>query len=169
MADALELSWESNWVQNNSRHRLSTDEARCIDTLSAIQRPYNWVLIGDGWGDTVTSRSKRAHLGPGEGPQPHPAVMFGGTYIVVRLGNGLATFDFDDLTRLVLAAHRNAVRVALDGDMYLATYEEDKDFTYPMPCLRVTLHARRREGDFAQRHPTIEDAIKTHTPEPANG
>lgn len=166
------LSWESDWVQRNTGRTLTEDEARCVDTLSAIQRPYNWVLIGGGWRDTVSSKDDRAHLYDYDGPPRHPAVTFGGRYLVVRLTQGLATFDFDDLTRLVLAAHRNAVRVEVSPDIYGAVSDEQPDDIYPMPCLRVSLHARHREGSGVERHPTIEQAMASHidsTPAASDG
>ena len=58
----------------------------------------------------------------------------------------LATFDYDELTRLVIAAHDEAVRVRLIGaaNRYI----------------RIGLTAREREGDFSTRHDTIEAATE---------
>jgi hypothetical protein len=60
--------------------------------------------------------------------------------------HGLATFDYDELTRLVIAAHDECVRVHLIGaaNRYI----------------RIGLTVRQREGDFADRHDTIEAAIE---------
>jgi len=59
--------------------------------------------------------------------------------------DGLATFDFDRLTRLVLTAHEECVRIELE------------------PCarryVRVFLHPRARSGGMSQRHPTIQEAL----------
>jgi hypothetical protein len=57
----------------------------------------------------------------------------------------LATFDFDELTRLVVMAHDACVRIAVSpgGRMGLALF----------------FHRREREGEYTQRHPTLEEAM----------
>lgn len=73
----------------------------------------------------------------------------------------LSTFDFDQLTRLVLLAHDRCVRVELANGGPWRT--------------GVVLHRRyAREGCIIQRHPTIEEALTLHrrrwpTPVPACG
>lgn len=57
----------------------------------------------------------------------------------------LATFDYDSLTRLVFSAHDRAVRVAVRSSA--PRYVE------------IALWKRQREGDFSERHPTIEAAL----------
>ena len=59
----------------------------------------------------------------------------------------LATFDSDCLTRLVVSAHDNCVRVSIQP-------------SGPW-MVKIVLHPRYgREGNFSRRHPTIEDAIQ---------
>lgn len=63
--------------------------------------------------------------------------------------SSLATFDFDGLTRLVIAAHAYGVRAQVS------------------PCgprdIRITLHPRKsRSGGFTERHPTILQAIESY-------
>jgi hypothetical protein len=60
---------------------------------------------------------------------------------------GLATFDFDTLTRLVIAAHDHCVRVEV-------THSGPK-------MVKIYISQREREGDGFVRHPTIEEAIQT--------
>ena len=60
---------------------------------------------------------------------------------------GLATFDFNGLTRLVVGAHDKCIRVEI------------------RPCnmqrLEVTMFKREgREGSISRRHPTMEGAIE---------
>jgi hypothetical protein len=68
-------------------------------------------------------------------------------YIKLNLDDGgsFATWDGNNLTRLVLAAHAMAIRIEIE------------------PCnpryMRLYFHRRRREGGIAERHPTIEQAI----------
>jgi hypothetical protein len=58
----------------------------------------------------------------------------------------MATYDGDDLTRLVLLAHERCIRVAIE----------------PVNCryMRIAIWKREREGDTYHRHPTIEQAIE---------
>lgn len=70
-----------------------------------------------------------------------------GVRFVIRPST-LATFDFAGLTRLVVGAHDKCIRIEIE------------------PCnmqrIAITMFPRRgREGSLFERHPTIEDAIKT--------
>jgi hypothetical protein len=66
----------------------------------------------------------------------------------INCSSGLATFDNDRLTRLVLAAHKEMVRAEITPC----------NFQY----LKIKLHRRRnRIGAFHERHPSIEVAIRT--------
>lgn len=59
----------------------------------------------------------------------------------------LSTFDFDILTRLVVAAHEACVRVSIQNS--------------GPGMVKIMLHPRNgREGNFAERHPTIENAVE---------
>lgn len=61
---------------------------------------------------------------------------------------GLSTYDFDHLTRLVIGAHDECIRVCL----------EPKAPRY----MRLSMSPRDRDGDnISTRHPTIEDAISS--------
>lgn len=74
-------------------------------------------------------------------------------FIVLKLnkyhspGGGLATFDFDDLTRLVFLAHDLCVRIML------------------MPCNQqlmdlVFFPRNSRDAGMSARHPTLEEAVR---------
>ena len=58
---------------------------------------------------------------------------------------GLATYDFDTLTRLVLMAHDKCVRVELQSA--------------GLHGIKIILHKRKREGSMYERHPTIEKVL----------
>lgn len=59
----------------------------------------------------------------------------------------IATYDFDVLTRLVVAAHDEAVRV---------------DISPSGPrLLKLSLFPREREGSMTKRHPTMEEAVES--------
>lgn len=58
----------------------------------------------------------------------------------------LATYDFDDLTRLVVMAHDRMIRVEIVPTGF--------------GTIGIDLHKRHtRDGEMFKRHPTIEDSI----------
>lgn len=58
----------------------------------------------------------------------------------------MSTYDDDLLTRLVIYSHKYAVRACVKtAGMHL----------------RVVLSERKREGQFFERHPSIEDVIRS--------
>ncbi len=67
--------------------------------------------------------------------------------------DGLATFDSDPLTRLVVLAHDRCIRLQLSPAA----------FAY----LAIEMWPRKRNGgDFSAHHPTIEEAIARLRPAP---
>jgi hypothetical protein len=67
----------------------------------------------------------------------------------VRAGRGLDTWDFDTLTRLVIAAHDECIRFGVEPS--------------GPGMLALTFHQRLgREGPMHSRHPTIETAIEDY-------
>lgn len=60
----------------------------------------------------------------------------------------LATFDYDELTRLVFLCHDYAVRCSIDARAN--------------NMLELMFHQREREGGISKRHPTIESALEMH-------
>jgi len=58
----------------------------------------------------------------------------------------LATFDGDDLTRLVILAHDRCIRAQVEQG--------------GPNRLRIAIWKRAREGSTYERHPTIEQAIE---------
>lgn len=87
---------------------------------------------------------------------PSEVKPFGRGWKVNARFGALSTFDFDDLTRLVFLAHDRCVRVEIvqggPGRVGIAIWKRH--------C---------REGDFCERHPTIERALaawRERYPEP---
>ena len=82
-----------------------------------------------------------AHHIPGFEPKP-----FGEGWMIKHDRGDMATYDFDQLTRLVLLAHYKCYRVSV------------------MPnssnSVKICVWKREREGSLYQRHPTIEQAIE---------
>lgn len=68
-----------------------------------------------------------------------------GPGVSVLVDAGISTFDFDVLTRLVVAAHDECVRLEISGAGHYS--------------LRLAFHSREREGRMSERHPTMEQAI----------
>lgn len=58
----------------------------------------------------------------------------------------LSTYDFNGLTKLVLMAHKYAVRVDIQPS--------------GPKMIKICIWQRKREGSFSERHPTIETAIQ---------
>lgn len=165
------LSWEADWVQRVTGHTLTPEVVRCIDALSSIQRPYNWVLIDNGWAGAVVRPPYEDPVDMDDLPPLRAPVELGTKYMIVRLMNSLSTYDFEDLTRLVVASHRHAVRVELSSEIYRSTdrdsyvtefvngkwVETDEHPVYPGSCLRVQLNARQHDGArMFERHPNLE-------------
>ena len=72
-----------------------------------------------------------------------------GVSFTLRATNGLATFDFDHLTRLVIGAHDECIRVEV----------EPKTFRH----LRINMWPRKgRTGSMFERHPTMEQAVRKY-------
>ncbi|MCK9459564.1 MAG: hypothetical protein M0R80_07990 [Proteobacteria bacterium] len=69
--------------------------------------------------------------------------------IVVKLGReaALATTDWNTLTYLVFLCHKMAIRCEI------------------VPCnmqkLALHFHRRKRDGDMAEKHPTLAEAVKS--------
>ncbi|WP_017993889.1 hypothetical protein [Rhizobium leguminosarum] len=60
--------------------------------------------------------------------------------------SGLATFDFDQLTRLVVGAHDNCIRLEVSP-------------SGPRMLMLRMWPRQKRSGQMHERHPTIEEAI----------
>lgn len=72
-------------------------------------------------------------------PAPYP-------FWELNVFQSLSTYDFSNLTALVLAAHKYCVRV---------------DVGPGMRRLKILLHPRHsRDGYMTQRHPTIQQALE---------
>jgi len=69
-----------------------------------------------------------------------------GIEIALHRGKSLASFDFDELTRLVFLAHDHCIRAQV-----LAVGSH----------LNVMLHARVRDSGFSTRHPDLESRVAT--------
>lgn len=66
-------------------------------------------------------------------------------YIEIWTSRTLSTYDFDELTRLVFLAHDMCIRVEIRN--------------HGPNRLKLMFHPRKREGNIAERHPTLEQAV----------
>ena len=87
-----------------------------------------------------------SHIYYGEHHIPGEVKHFGVGFYVTHDRGDMATFDFNQLTRLVLLAHDKCIRVSVEG------MAKNK--------IRIAIWKRQgREGNMSLRHPTIEEAI----------
>lgn len=74
---------------------------------------------------------------------------FGNGFAIDVQPSQLSTFDFAGLTRLVIAAHDECVRVSVMN-------------SGPRQ-IKLTFHDRKRSGEHSyERHPTIEQALESY-------
>jgi hypothetical protein len=66
-------------------------------------------------------------------------------FMSITLRNGFSTTDFDGLTQLVFLAHHMCLRVHVDG--------------VKSGYIKLSFHARKRSGDYSERHPTLGGAV----------
>lgn len=62
----------------------------------------------------------------------------------------LATYDFNKLTKLVIMAHDQCIRVSIQPHAF--------------KTMRIAIWKRKREGTVSERHPTLEQAIDFFRP-----
>lgn len=63
----------------------------------------------------------------------------------VTMCNSMATFDYNNLTRLVFLAHKHCFRAEIQS--------------VGINRIKLAIWKRQREGSMCQRHPTLEEAI----------
>jgi len=87
----------------------------------------------------------RAYLGIHHVPYWRRRQPSGNHGVKVTIQDGISSCDYDTLTRLVVAAHDECVRIEIcsGGPRQLV----------------IHLHPRVREGDITERHPTMEEAV----------
>lgn len=80
-------------------------------------------------------------------PTPHELVAVDATYtyVCIRIHGTIGTFDFSEMTRIVVAAHEAAVR----AEITVGGFRQ----------LELMLHARVRAGGVMVRHPDLEAGV----------
>ncbi len=81
----------------------------------------------------------------GEHHFPGQLKPFGEGWSMSHIG-GLATFDSDELTRLVFLAHDRCIRASVESG--------------GPNWIRIAIWKRERDGPMWARHPTIEQAME---------
>jgi hypothetical protein len=72
---------------------------------------------------------------------------FGYGWAVVHNRGDLATYDYNELTKLVIMGHDRCIRVSI--------------MPYQIKSLKIAIWRRQREGGMSERHPTLEQAIES--------
>lgn len=98
--------------------------------------------VADLLGDLLGGLHRLDRSSPVDWSNPH--------WIEVRWRSDLSTFDFNNLTRLVLLAHDRAVRVTISPRSH--------------QYLTLLFHPREHGEELRidQRHPTVEQALAEH-------
>ena len=108
------------------------DQYRCLGVLESVKGLYNWNIVGD------AHRSSHDRINGGFKPCGR------GIEVKLRPGESMSTWDMDELTRIVVRAHKLRVRVCISPDFN---------------GLKIYLHPREAEGDLMTRHPGLDDLI----------
>jgi hypothetical protein len=82
----------------------------------------------------------------GEHHIPGKIKPYGDGWVVNHDRGGIATYDYDQLTRLVFMAHERCVRVEVSPSS--------------PRHLKIAIWKREREGTFSVRHPDLQTAIE---------
>ena len=118
-----------DWISRNLGVEANRAQELCLATLCSIDAIYNLHIGGEPVIELLPSGIRVSYIG------------------------SLSTFDDEKLTDLVIAAHRNRVRVQISPGMVEQDYEGDLLETC---CLNIFLFARGKEGDIYSRHPGME-------------
>jgi len=158
------MSDAADWLERNlaaagEPRTLTLDERRCVEVLSSIARLYNLVTPG-----SLTDM-----------------ISFDGGTVSVLMGGELATYDASALTRLVIASHVHAVRVAISPWVshlderrakiiaadYLAENEHEIDWETIPGILEIRLSPRSAgvTDQCWDGHPTASDLAALADPE----
>jgi hypothetical protein len=122
----IETDYVRSWVESNTDRKLTDFQALCCNILT---RSFNTGVYN------LKINWKKVNWN----------YVRGGVRFTIECYD-LATFDFDHLTYLVIAAHEHCVRISIMP----ATFRH----------LRITMSLREREGGMSARHPTIDQAIE---------
>lgn len=76
----------------------------------------------------------------------HKVFEYGNGWMVKHDRGDLATFDYNDMTRLVFMAHDKCYRASVSPSS--------------KSVLEIAIWKRQREGSMCERHPTLEQAIE---------
>lgn len=136
----------AGWVQNNNDagkklHRTKRDARKALEYKGYLAAP-----------DELNDFQRRAFdilgiVGGGiyNAPISWETVYWAPNTIAVNWSNGLATFDFSQLTKLVFLCHEARIRADISP----------KGFRH----VEITLSQRSHEGSISLRHPDLDEAV----------
>lgn len=156
------------WFQGQVKTKIPDGIARCVEVMSSVRPPHNWWPVG-GWGSARADFSREGGVGNSSWYQESQvathAVYACHHFLELFVDHQMSTYDGDELTRLVIAAHQNRVRVAISTGAVLVKSEGYYDGRVPVVhhCLHIQLDPREATEAWHEWHPGTDRLVERMT------